>query len=138
MKTWVDCQIEVSKGLISFLSTRIESLGKQDWYEKCIKNALSVHAQTHFPSEDEFKYENLQFTDLLRLLEKNLFYFEFDRVKSFQIKNLCHELRDVRNRYAHDGINGIKDRDFLRDIDSFSVKTDAVLKTYRLFMEIDT
>ena len=27
---------------------------------------------------------------------------------------------------------------FLRDIDSFSVKTDAVLKTYRLFMEIDT
>ncbi len=117
MKTWSEFQFTLSEFLVVFLKKEIQSLLMEDWYQKCIRNALSNHFSiSNFPDETEFRYEKLQFTDLLRLLERNLYFFQFGHIKDLQIKNLCHRLREVRNRHAHDGIEGINDRDFLDDV----------------------
>ena len=115
MKTWSEFQFILCEVLVLFLKKEIGNLSIEDRYTKCIKNALSNHhSDFNFPEESSFKYERLQFTDLLRLLDKNLIYFQLGHIKNLQIRNLCHRLREVRNRHAHDGIEGISERDELR------------------------
>ncbi len=117
MKTWSEFQFILCEVLVLFLKKEIGNLSIEDRYTKCIKNALSNHhSDFNFPEESSFKYERLQFTDLLRLLDKNLIYFQLGHIKNLQIRNLCHRLREVRNRHAHDGIEGISERDFLDDV----------------------
>ena len=103
-----------------FLEGSLPTIGGEDWWEKCVRWKLSV-PQEHALEERGIKdLSGLDLGALLRVVEKNWRELCLHRRLPREGRTLVNEVRNVRNRLAHEPLSNIPLEDQQRDADTIA------------------
>ncbi|AQQ70061.1 RNA polymerase-associated protein RapA [Limihaloglobus sulfuriphilus] len=108
----------ISEGLCKWLESRLLKMSGKWWKEYVIPN-LSYQQNEMVKRSNIKSLARLDLAALLRIFEKN-WYNLSDKEPSLTPENKCylHEMKIVRNRWAHVSSEGINAKDVNRDLDT--------------------
>ena len=106
-----------TKEIADFLSTHLPALDSQ-WWTTRVEDHLSYPQQQRVLERRLTKLEQLDFSALLRILDKN--WYELSRAANLprEGRNWVKELQTVRNTWAHEPAEPVAIDDVFRDVDT--------------------
>lgn len=103
-----------------FLEGSLPMIGGEDWWEKCVRWKLSVPQERALEEHDITDLQGLELGALLRIVEKNWRELSLHRRLPREGRTLVNEVRNIRNRLAHEPLSGVPLEDQQRDADSLA------------------
>lgn len=103
-----------------FLEHHLPQVCGEEWWKKCVRWKLSV-PQERLLNERKIKtLSELDLAALLRVLEKNWRELSLKLGLPRDGRTIVNEVRNIRNRYAHEGLAGTLLEDQQRDADTLA------------------
>lgn len=118
-----------------FLEHNLPTICDDDWWKKCVRWKLSVPQERVLDEGKISELGGLDLAALLRVVEKNWRELSFSLRLPREGRTLINEVRNIRNRLAHESLEEISMDDRLRDVDTlqryFSLinADDSVIKS---------
>ena len=103
-----------------FLERHLPQVCGDDWWKKCVRWKLSVPQERLLDERKTQKLTDLDLAALLRVLEKNWRELSMSLGLPRDGRTLVNEVRNIRNRYAHEGLAGTLLEDQQRDADTLA------------------
>lgn len=105
---------------VKFLSEHLPTICGEDWWEKGVRWKLSVPQERALDERGIKTLAGLDLAALLRVLEKNWRELSLKLQLPRDGRTLVNEVRNVRNRLAHESLAGIDIEDRQRDSDTLA------------------
>ena len=126
--------LKVRSCLATWLQERLLGVSAAYWKELVLPK-LSFHQRAMVESNRLGGLQDLDFSGLLRVFDKNWYEIDYRAQLKPQLRAYLKELMIVRNRYAH--LNGLPDADeFLRDVDTLYRFAQGIAAVPELLAEI--
>lgn len=109
---------EAQHACVSLLEQALPAIGGDDWWNKTVKWRLSVPQERMLEERGITELRGLDLAALLRVLEKN--WYDISNRLRFprEGRTLVNEVRNIRNRLAHEALDDIPAQDRYRDADT--------------------
>ena len=132
--TFQAVMLKVRSCLATWLQERLSCVSAAYWKELVLPK-LSFHQRAMVESNRLGGLQDLDFSGLLRVFDKNWYEIDYRAQLKPQLRAYLKELMIVRNRYAH--LNGLPDADeFLRDVDTLYRFAQGIAAAPELLAEI--
>ncbi len=108
---------QVAEALVNYLDRLLPSLF-DNWWKDAVFNKLSFHQQRRVEQKGIASLSSLDLAALLRVLDQNWYQISIKMNLSPEARHFVKEMRTVRNRWAHAGVEGFPLDDIYRDLDT--------------------
>ena len=103
-----------------FLERHLPQVCGEEWWKKCVQWKLSVPQERLLNERKISNLTELDLAALLRVLEKNWRELSLSLGLPRDGRTIVNEVRNIRNRYAHEGLAGTVLEDQQRDADTLA------------------
>jgi molecular chaperone DnaK (HSP70) len=102
----------------ALLQESLPGIGGTDWWRRTVKWRLSVPQERALDERGITELSGLDLAALLRVLEKNWYELSTHLRLPREGRALINEVRNIRNRFAHESLAGTPAHDLYRDADT--------------------